>query len=207
MADLKISQLPEADNLSGAVIPIVQDGTNKKAAAALFERVDITGLSDIDVALVDDDEVAVYDASATSNKKSLLSRIWTYIKGKADTTYLNESSEELYSANIVPIVITAGEISTPVNGSTYRLTLDSDIDAGWTAALPTADADIAYYCSVIFDPPTTGGPFSVSIPESWDRLGGQDVISLGVASESIVVTLVSGISSNTIVYTIVALND
>lgn len=39
MADLKISQLPEADNLSGAVVPIVQDGTNKKAAAALFEKV------------------------------------------------------------------------------------------------------------------------------------------------------------------------
>ena len=36
MADAKISALPAAENLTGAVVPIVQDGANKKAAAALF---------------------------------------------------------------------------------------------------------------------------------------------------------------------------
>lgn len=46
-----------------------------------------TSLTDIGADLVDADEFPVYDASATANRKSLLSRIWTYISGKL-ATYL-----------------------------------------------------------------------------------------------------------------------
>lgn len=44
--------------------------------------VDITGAAEIGADLVDADEIAVYDASATAIKKSLLSRVWTYISAK-----------------------------------------------------------------------------------------------------------------------------
>ena len=44
--------------------------------------IDNTALTEIGTALADDDEIPVYDASAVGNRKSLLSRIWTYISGK-----------------------------------------------------------------------------------------------------------------------------
>lgn len=48
--------------------------------------VNINGATEINAALVDSDEIPVYDASATANRKSLLSRIWTYISGKMTAT-------------------------------------------------------------------------------------------------------------------------
>lgn len=45
-------------------------------------QLNITGATEIGAALVDADELPVYDASATANRKSLLSRVWTYIKAK-----------------------------------------------------------------------------------------------------------------------------
>ena len=36
MAGKKISELPNAENLSGAIVPIVQEGTNKQAGIDLF---------------------------------------------------------------------------------------------------------------------------------------------------------------------------
>jgi hypothetical protein len=45
-----------------------------------------TSLTDIGAALVDADEIPVYDASVPGNRKSLLSRIWTYISGKLTST-------------------------------------------------------------------------------------------------------------------------
>jgi hypothetical protein len=59
----RTAQLPVGDALSAA-------------------DVDIAGVTEIDAALVDSDGIAVYDASATAIKKSLLSRVWTYISGK-----------------------------------------------------------------------------------------------------------------------------
>ncbi len=41
-----------------------------------------TTLTDIGADLVDADEFPVYDVSVTGNRKSLLSRVWTYISGK-----------------------------------------------------------------------------------------------------------------------------
>ena len=42
----------------------------------------INGLTEIDAALTDADELPVYDASSGAQRKSLLSRVWTYIQGK-----------------------------------------------------------------------------------------------------------------------------
>lgn len=45
----------------------------------------ITGMTEIGAALVDADEMPVYDLSATANRKSLMSRVWTYVKLKIES--------------------------------------------------------------------------------------------------------------------------
>ena len=57
-------------------------GTGTKVAAAATADLPITSGTDIGAALADGDEIAVYDLSATANKKSAVSRLWTYIWGK-----------------------------------------------------------------------------------------------------------------------------
>ena len=44
----------------------------------------IVGATDIGAALAGDDSILVYDLSATANRKSALSRVYTYIKGLID---------------------------------------------------------------------------------------------------------------------------
>lgn len=56
----------------------------KEALAIGAADISVTGATDIGAALVDTDEVLVYDASATANRKSAVSRIYTYIKAKID---------------------------------------------------------------------------------------------------------------------------
>lgn len=65
----------------------VGTAANAYSDAALKSEVDaklplIANQIEIGAALVDDDVVAVYDASATAHRKSLMSRVWTYISGK-----------------------------------------------------------------------------------------------------------------------------
>lgn len=65
----------------------VGTAANAYSDAALKSEVDaklplISGQSEINAALADDDVFAAYDTSATAHKKSLMSRVWTYISGK-----------------------------------------------------------------------------------------------------------------------------
>lgn len=57
----------------------------QKAVKAYVDTKSISSLTEIGAALADADEIPVYDASAAGNRKSLLSRIWTYISGKLDS--------------------------------------------------------------------------------------------------------------------------
>ena len=89
------------------------------------------------------------------------------------------------------IAIVDGAISTPLDGGAYRLTLSADVAAGWTAPLPSG-ADAAahiYWCSLDILPPTSGGPFALSIPAAWLSLGPLDTITLAVGDDPIAVTL------------------
>lgn len=65
----------------------VGTAANMYSDAALKSEVDaklplISGQSEINAALADDDVFALYDTSETAHRKSLMSRIWTYISGK-----------------------------------------------------------------------------------------------------------------------------
>jgi len=57
----------------------IQEALGISTSAAL-----IVDATDIGAALVDADSILVYDLSATANRKSAVSRIWTYIKAKID---------------------------------------------------------------------------------------------------------------------------
>jgi len=86
---------------------------------------DIDGLTDIGAALADGDELPVYDLSATANKKTALSRVWTYIKG------LIESA----SAGIAPYLTgytqaglgTSATTSAYYSGTTLTIPLDGRV--------------------------------------------------------------------------------
>ena len=134
MADLKISQLPEAANLFDSVLTIVQSGVNKKASYELFK-----------------------------------------------------------SAPIVDLSVVGSSITTPLDGSIYKVVLNADVSTAWNVPIPVVGdgANNAYFCSIIFAPPTSGGPFSVSIPESWYFFSDLNEIILGPGDEEMYVTISS----------------
>ena len=89
------------------------------------------------------------------------------------------------------IAIDAGAIATPLDGSAYRLVLSEGVDAGWAAPLPT-DADAStqvYWASLDILPPTSGGPFALSIPGDWIQTGPLDTIALEAGDDPITVVL------------------
>lgn len=61
-------------------VPVSSNWAYDHENAALAHS--ITNASEINEDLVDSDEIPVYNLSATANRKSLLSRLWTYIKSK-----------------------------------------------------------------------------------------------------------------------------
>jgi hypothetical protein len=83
------------------------------------------GLSDIGTALADGDELPVYDLSATTNRKTAISRIWTYIKNLIENTglapYLTAYKEKVYA-----ITDGAGFEINPANGSIQTITLGAN---------------------------------------------------------------------------------
>ena len=115
----------------------------------------------------------------------------------------NENKQASYdlfkSAPIVDLVIAGGTITTPVDGSIYRVTLNSDINVAWNA--DAADQDNSYFCTVVFYPPADGLKRIVSVPVLWNRLGGLSTIGLSPGDKPIFVSLVSGLGSPNIVYT------
>ena len=111
-----------------------------------------------------------------------------------------QASYDLFkSAPIVDIAIVGGSITTPVDGSIYRVVLDSDLNTSWIA--DAADQDNSYFCTVVFIPPAEGVKRIVSVPVLWDRLGGLSTIELSPGDKPIFVSLVSGLGSVNIVYT------
>ena len=89
------------------------------------------------------------------------------------------------------ITITAGAITTPLDGSHGVLQLAEDVAAGWAAPLPSGgDASArVYWASLDILPPESGGPFALSIPATWLCLGPLDTIALAVGDDPVAVTL------------------
>jgi hypothetical protein len=89
------------------------------------------------------------------------------------------------------LAIVSGAIATPLDGSAYRLTLSADVAAGWSAPLPSGgDASaLVYWASLDILPPTSGGPFALSIPSTWLCLGPLDTIALEAGDDPVTVTL------------------
>jgi hypothetical protein len=89
------------------------------------------------------------------------------------------------------LAIVAGAISTPLDGSAYRLTLSEDVASGWSAPLPSGgDASAqTYWASLDILPPASGGPFALSIPAEWQQAGPLDTIALAAGDVPISITL------------------
>ncbi|NCC27866.1 MAG: hypothetical protein EOM22_06890 [Gammaproteobacteria bacterium] len=111
--------------------------------------------------------------------------------GEAVMASLAKADSAVQPPTISTIAIVAGAIATPLDGSAYRLTLSADVASGWSAPLPSgADASAqVYWASLDILPPASGGPFALSIPETWLCLGPLDTIALEAGDDPIAVTL------------------
>ena len=79
-----VIQIPEDNN---TLTSVSSDWAHDHAADSTTHGLSsfITSKTELNAALADGDEIPLYDSSTTSQKKSLLSRFWTYIVGKLPT--------------------------------------------------------------------------------------------------------------------------
>lgn len=92
---------------------------------------------------------------------------------------------------ITTATITAGNLATPLDGNHRTLQLSEDVSAGWAAPLPSGgDASMrVYWCSLDILPPSSGGPYALSIPAAWLCFGPLDTIALQAGDDPIAVVL------------------
>jgi hypothetical protein len=112
-------------------------------------------------------------------------------EGQATAAQGAKADSAIQPPAVSTIAIAAGAISTPLDGSAYRLTLSADVAAGWSAPLPSggdASAQV-YWASLDILPPTSGGPFALSIPAGWLQAGPLDTIALAAGDDPVSVTL------------------
>lgn len=79
----------------GAVPPAPADNYYPKVTSDIRYLRTIDALTDIGEALVDADDFAVYNASGSVNRKSALSRLWTWISGKIGAGNLTETTSSI----------------------------------------------------------------------------------------------------------------
>ena len=99
--------------------PISSNWAFDHTAAALPHS--ITGAVEIADALADGDEVPVYDLSATANKKSLLSRFWTYISSKLSS----------YTGALTGSSLTVSGDDEPTYGAELLTSAGWTVTTGW----------------------------------------------------------------------------
>lgn len=115
MADSKISALPDASDIVGAVVPIVQGGTNKKAASTLFAT-NISGKADL---------VHAHAIADVTN-------LQTALDGKAASGHNHNGVYEPANANIQAHVASAHAPSTALGASVFTLAGDQATGANVT---------------------------------------------------------------------------
>ena len=102
--------------------PISSNWAFDHAATALAHS--ITGAAEIGADLADGDELPVYDLSATANKKSLVSRIWTYISSKLSS----------YTGALTGSSLTVSGSDEPTYGAELLTSAGWTVGAGWAEA-------------------------------------------------------------------------
>ena len=102
--------------------PISSNWAFDHATTALAHS--ITGATEIATDLADGDEVPVYDLSTTTNKKSLLSRFWTYISSKLSS----------YTGALTGSSLTVSGSDEPTYSAELLTSAGWTVGAGWTEA-------------------------------------------------------------------------
>jgi hypothetical protein len=97
--------------------------------------IDIDGGTDIGADLADADLIVVDDGASGTNRKSAMSRVWTYITGKitAATALALGGFTEKGSTGLA----TTGTVNVPADGGVYSITTTGDVTPTLTS-LPTA---------------------------------------------------------------------
>jgi hypothetical protein len=190
--------------------------------------IDLDGGTDIGADLADADLILVDDGAAGTNRKSALSRVWTYISAKIAAltdisgwaAVLDEDTMGSDSATKVPTQqsvkayadtkapkyparatkTAAASTDFELNGSAYTCQLSADITT-LSASLPSGGnaANFEYGCRIDFTPPASN-TYTVTIPGTWEQAGPLDAIILSDTDVGILVIL-STKADGTILYT------
>lgn len=118
--------------VSADIIPIQdsEDSNNIKEMTItnMMKALDIDGMDDIGAALVDADLMIVDDGAVGTNRKSAISRLWTYILGKAQSTVdLIFADMAPGAAGITAVATAFCKSSVQRVGSLYKTTTIIDL--------------------------------------------------------------------------------
>jgi hypothetical protein len=162
---------------SGYVLSSTDAGVRSWVAQSV-ESVALTSLlidggTDIGEDLADGDELPVYNASATANRKSALSRVWTYIAAKlaaytgaitASSISLNQNiSQAAWTTNGVRVKNTAVTLTDTTSSGTVAAAYTNRWGGNTIAASNTTT--FTDYATHYFDAPVAGT--NVTITKAW----------------------------------------
>jgi len=103
--------------------------------------INLDGGTDIGAALVDDDLILVDDGGAGTNRKSALSRVWTYLSGKITAgiaPYLTGYTQQgMATAAVASAYYSGSTLTIPLDGRVYSYTLSAATTIAFSGA-PTA---------------------------------------------------------------------
>jgi len=186
--------------------------------------IDLDGGTDIGADLADADLILVDDGAAGANRKSALSRVWTYISAKiaaltdisgwasvldeddmssdSSTQVPTQQSVKAYAdtkADAAPAWTTlTGSPTVPLDGGSYEYQIPDSSTETLAVTLPANDAASKQYGAYLkITAPASGGPETVAIPSGWGKLGPLDAISLTAGDEPIIVILSTDNDSDT----------
>jgi hypothetical protein len=157
---------------SGDMRAIIYDPTSVVADA--FDRanhtgampasaLDLDGATDIGADLADADLLLIDDGASGANRKSALSRVWTYIKAKIESTLIAFST---YSESTGTLTSVSEALTIPLDGKVHTVTLTEDVTV--TFSLPASGRGS---CVVNFVQDATGG-WVVSFPAATEWADG-----------------------------------
>jgi hypothetical protein len=161
MADLTVSN--DVDTMMGsadnqAIRDNIGLGSLSTQSSVNAEDLDFAGSTDIGADLADADEILVSDGGGnTTRRKSALSRVWTYIKAKADTFYVGLTGNQTVAGDKTfsgQFELTGQSASTNDSAMTRSLG-DSRFGRAFAQMTDanksfTSDTTLATLCSITF---------------------------------------------------------
>lgn len=196
---------------ANAIVSITGDSWNGD-----ITDINLVGGADIGADLTDTDLILV------NNRKSVVSRIWTYVYTKIAAltdisswaSVLDEDDMASDSATRVPTQQSVkayvdtktdrpvwktltGTLSVPLDGGYYEYQIPAGSNETLAYTLPANDASTKQYDALLKVTSPAAGTETITIPSGWGKLGPLDAISLTAGDQPIFIVLSTDNDSDT----------